>query len=71
MQLTVTYGHMQSEQQMMEETMLQPEIMMYAQYQDFVQLREYQLYQTPTSLWMSCRMNQIMTNQRALTTGKS
>jgi hypothetical protein len=41
-QLTVTCGHMQSEQPMMEETMLQPETMMNAQYQDLGQLREYQ-----------------------------
>jgi hypothetical protein len=50
MQSTVTFGHMQSEQQMMEEIMLQPEIMMYAQYQDFVQLREYQPSNTNITL---------------------
>ena len=50
MQSTVTCGHMQSEQQMMVETMLQPEIMMYAQYQDFVQLREYQPSNTNITL---------------------
>jgi hypothetical protein len=42
MQLTVTCRHMRSEQPIMLETLLQPETMMNAQYQDFVQLREYQ-----------------------------
>ncbi len=50
MQLTVTYGHMQSEQQMMEGTMLQPGIMINAQYQDSVKLREFQPLNTGTIL---------------------
>ncbi len=50
MQSTVACGHMQSEQQMMVETMLQPEIMMYAQYQDFVQQSEYQPSNTNITL---------------------
>jgi hypothetical protein len=50
MQSTVTCGHMQSEQQMMVEPMLQPEVMMYAQYQGLVQLREYQPSNTSITL---------------------